>query len=181
MPLPSQVGQTRGTVPARAPVPRHASQAVSDTICIPTVTPSMACTKSTVTSPSTSLPRRGPRVGGEPRRLCRGAAAVEQTAENVTQTATSVAEQIVNRRTAALPGTGSREAEATAAEQPPRLVVFLALVLIRQHVVGFGDLLEAPLGRRVAWILIGMVFPRQLAIGLLDLLGLASLATPRTL
>src|SRR5215212_4998251 len=62
IPLPSHVGQTRGIVPARAPVPRHASHAVSETICIATVTPSMACTKSTVTSPSTSLPRRGPRV-----------------------------------------------------------------------------------------------------------------------
>ena len=42
MPLPSQVGQTRGIVPALAPVPRQASHAVSETICIPTVTPSIA-------------------------------------------------------------------------------------------------------------------------------------------
>ena len=62
MPLPSQVGQTFGTVPALAPVPWHGAQAASDTICMPTVTPSIAWTKSTVTSPSTSLPRRGPRL-----------------------------------------------------------------------------------------------------------------------
>ena len=62
MPLPSQVGQTRGTVPALAPVPRQASQAASDTICMPTVTPAMLSVKSTVTSPSTSLPRLGPRL-----------------------------------------------------------------------------------------------------------------------
>jgi hypothetical protein len=62
IPLPSQVGQTRGTVPALAPVPRQAAQAESDTICMPTVTPSIESLKSIVTSPSTSLPRRGPRV-----------------------------------------------------------------------------------------------------------------------
>ena len=54
--------ETCGMVPALAPVPRHASHGASDTICMPTVTPSMASVKSTVTSPSTSLPRRGPRM-----------------------------------------------------------------------------------------------------------------------
>ena len=42
IPLPSQVGQTRGMVPVLAPVPWQASHAASDTICMPTVTPSIA-------------------------------------------------------------------------------------------------------------------------------------------
>ena len=37
----------------------------------------------------------------------------------------------------------AREAEAAAAEQPPRLVVLLALGLAGEHVVGLGHLLEA--------------------------------------
>src|SRR6185436_673771 len=72
---------------------------------------------------------------GVPRRLS-GRTAVEQATEDVTEPASGVPEQVVNRR-AALPGTRSRKAEAAAAEQPPGLVVLLALVRIREHIVGF--------------------------------------------
>ena len=41
----------------------------------------------------------------------------------------------------------SAEAETAASKQSAGLVVLLALSLIRQHVVGFGDLLEALFGR----------------------------------
>jgi hypothetical protein len=70
--------------------------------------------------------------------------------------------------------------ETAATEQPPGLVVLLALVRIRQYVVGFGDLLEALFGSGVAGVLIRMVVTSQLAVSLISS-GLASLATPRTL
>lgn len=50
-PEPWQLGQTRGTVPALAPVPRQAGQASSETICMPTVVPLTASPKETETSP----------------------------------------------------------------------------------------------------------------------------------
>ena len=132
-----------------------------------------------MTSPSTSLPRRGPWEVVN-RVVCVVGTAIEQATEDVAEPASRIAEQVVNRW-ATRPGTAPREAETAAAKQPARLVVLLALGLIRQHVVGFGDFLEAPFGRGVARVLVGMVIPRQLAIGLFDLLGVASLETPRTL
>ena len=50
-------------------------------------------------------------------------------------------------------------------------VVLLALVGIAEHVVGLGDLLEALLGLRVARVLVGVVLARELAVGLLDVVG----------
>ena len=49
-------------------------------------------------------------------------------------------------------------------------VVFLAVGLVGQHLVGLADLLETILRRFVARIAIGVVLARELAIGLLDLL-----------
>src|SRR5215469_2775200 len=58
-PVPSQVGQTRGTVPALAPVPLHTGHAPSPVSRRGTVVPLMASTKDSVVSVSTSAPRRG--------------------------------------------------------------------------------------------------------------------------
>ena len=52
----------------------------------------------------------------------------------------------------------------------PPAVVLLALVGVRQDVVGLGDLLEALLGLRVARVAVRVVLARELAVGLLDLL-----------
>ena len=66
--------------------------------------------------------------------------------------------------------------EIAALMQPPHhhvdngLVILLALGLIRQHVVGFGDFLEALFSRGVARVLIRVVVSRQLPVCLLDLL-----------
>ena len=60
-------------------------------------------------------------------------------------------------------------------------VVGLALVGIREHVVGLGDLLEALLGLLVARIAVRVVLARQLAVGLLDLLVGGVLADPEGL
>ena len=70
MPLPSQSGHTRGTVPVRAPVPRQSRHAASLVVRSGTVTPSTAWSKLIRTSVSTSAPRRGwpvaPRVRPPP-------------------------------------------------------------------------------------------------------------------
>src|SRR5262249_38845852 len=50
-----------------------------------------------------------------------------------------------------------------------QFVVFLALRRIAEDLVGLVDLLEAGLGRLVAWVHVGMVLARQLAERLLDL------------
>ena len=62
MPEPSHVGQTLGSVPALAPVPRHELHGWSEMVRMETVSPETACSKVMVTSPSMSAPRRGPRV-----------------------------------------------------------------------------------------------------------------------
>ena len=61
-------------------------------------------------------------------------------------------------------GAGVRERAAAA-------VVLLALLGVREHVVGLGDLLEARLGLLVVGVAVGVVLARELAVGLLDLLG----------
>src|SRR5215469_1280482 len=58
-PVPSQVGQTRGTVPALAPVPMHSLHGPSPASRSDTVAPSMASPKLSDASVSTSAPRRG--------------------------------------------------------------------------------------------------------------------------
>ena len=59
MPVPSQFGQMRGVVPARAPVPRQVAHGASLDRRIGMVTPSTASVKPIVTSDSRSAPRRG--------------------------------------------------------------------------------------------------------------------------
>src|SRR5438105_4206001 len=51
------------------------------------------------------------------------------------------------------------------------LVVRLALRVVRQDVVGERDALELLFRLAVPGIDVGMVFPRELAVGLLDLVG----------
>ena len=58
-PVPSQVGQTFGTVPAFAPVPRQTLHGPSSVSRRVTVEPSMASLKVSEASVSTSAPRRG--------------------------------------------------------------------------------------------------------------------------
>ena len=58
-PLPSQVGQTLGTVPAFAPVPRQVLHGPSPASRSDTVAPSMASLKVSDVSVSMSAPRRG--------------------------------------------------------------------------------------------------------------------------
>src|SRR5439155_26680454 len=61
---------------------------------------------------------------------------------------------------AAGPLAGADEAEA---------VVLFAFLLVAEDVVGVLDFLEAGLGLLVAGVAVGVVLPRQLAVGLLDL------------
>ena len=90
--------------------------------------------------------------------------------------ALALAEDVLHGgRAGALTTAASREPEAAATEQAPGLVVLLALVIAGEHVVGLGHLLEAALGLRVARVLVRVVRPGQLAVGLLDVLGLSVL------
>ena len=63
----------------------------------------------------------------------------------------------------------SCEAGATHAELANR-VILLAFVLIAQHVVGFGDVLELLLGF-LGLVDVGVVLARQLAVGFFDFVG----------
>src|SRR6266571_2671678 len=58
-PVPAQVGQTLGTVPAFAPVPRQTLHGPSSVIRSVTVEPSIASLNDSDASVSTSAPRRG--------------------------------------------------------------------------------------------------------------------------
>lgn len=70
-PVPSQVGQTRGVVPALAPVPPHAVQAAELVSRSETVVPWTAWVNESVTSDSTSWPRRALVVVPPVRERCR--------------------------------------------------------------------------------------------------------------
>src|SRR5664279_2882403 len=66
-------------------------------------------------------------------------------------------------------------AEAAAAEQRARLVVLLAPLLVRQDVVGLGDLLEPFLGLGLALVRVRVVLASQLPICFLDVRRLSVL------
>src|SRR3954469_5553746 len=59
IPTPSQSGQTRGSVPARAPVPEQSGHGASDDSRSETVTPSIESANPIVAPGSMSAPRRG--------------------------------------------------------------------------------------------------------------------------
>ena len=70
---------------------------------------------------------------------------------------------------------------AAAREDRAAAVVLLALLGIRQDVVGLGDLLEALLGRGVPRVAVRVVLARELAVGLLDVVGRGLLVDPEDL
>src|SRR4051794_232200 len=93
-------------------------------------------------------------------------AAPEQVREDVAEAAGLEAAE------AALATAGARPAApATGAEEDPAAVVLLALVRVAHDVVGGLDLLEALLGLGVVRVAVRVVLARELAVGLLDLLG----------
>src|SRR5580700_4546841 len=114
------------------------------------------------------------------------ATAVEHPAEQVAQPAGRVArpaEDVVQVEAAEAAGVGpgpGRDPEA-AAEQRARLVVLLAPLLVGQHGVRLGDLLEALLGLGVALVGVRVVLAGQLAVRRLDLGGLRRLGDPQGL
>src|SRR6266540_3187755 len=75
----------------------------------------------------------------------------------------------------------ARHPETAAAEQPARLVVLLALLGIADHVVRLGDLLEPGLSGGVPGVGVRVVLARQLAVGLLDLVGIGGLGDAENL
>src|SRR6478609_1374631 len=117
----------------------------------------------------------GPRPG-----VGLAAGPVEQTTEEVTETAGTagspgIAEDVAHVEAAGTrSGSGSsagagEAAERTGGHQVAGLVVLLALRVVRQDVIGFGNRLELVLGALVARILVRMQVTGELAVGLLDL------------
>src|SRR5205085_2954064 len=60
---------------------------------------------------------------------------------------------------------------AAGPEQRALLVVLLAALVVGEHVVRLGDLLEARLGLGLSLVRVGVELARELAVGLLDLVG----------
>src|SRR5699024_3049516 len=73
-------------------------------------------------------------------------------------------------------GTAKAAAHAAGGDHGLQLVVFLALLLIAHDGVGLGSCLKAVLGRGIPGVLIRVVVPRDLAVGLLNLLGAGAFA-----
>ena len=69
------------------------------------------------------------------------------------------------------PGPRLRPARSPRVSVMAELIVLAPLLLVAEDLVGRRDLLEFSLGRLVPGIHVGVIFPRQLAIGALDLLG----------
>src|SRR5690606_35738904 len=100
-------------------------------------------------------------------------AAARPAAEDATE---DVAQVEVGPAHAAGRAATGREAAPELAEQRTLLVVLLALLGIADDPVGLGDRLEPLLGLRVPGVGVGMVVTRELAVGLLDLVGRRVLA-----
>src|SRR6185437_5749660 len=122
-----------------------------------------------------------PVLGGRP-------AAVEYPAEDVAQAsaaavrgATEDVTEVEAAEAALLPGPGAGRHPEAAAEQRARLVVLLAPLLVGQHRIRLGDLLEPLLGRGVTLVRVRVVLACQLAVRRLDLGRLGGLGDPQGL
>src|SRR6516162_11565275 len=120
-------------------------------------------------------------VRAAPGPALRGAAAAEDPGEDVAEPVAGLARaaeqvaQVEPAEPAAAPAWG-RHSEHRAC-----FVVLLALLLIRQHVVRLGDLLEALFGVGVPLVRVGMVLPREVAVRLLYLSWLRGLGHAQSL
>ena len=81
-----------------------------------------------------------------------------------------------------IPEAAAEAAESAAAEarvgvegRVTELVIFLALLLVGEHLVGLVGLLEALLAFLVAGVQVGMVLPGDFAVGFFDLIGRGAL------
>ena len=81
-------------------------------------------------------------------------------------------EDVLHREAAAAETAKAAARRAAVHARVAELVVTRTLVGIRQHVVGLGGLLELFLGLLVARVLVGVIFYRGLAVGLLYLVGI---------
>jgi hypothetical protein len=52
-----------------------------------------------------------------------------------------------------------------------KLVIGGPFVRVHEHLVSLADFFESLFGRRVAWILIGVIFYRELTVSLFEVLG----------
>src|SRR6266516_3536997 len=150
-PLPEQVGHGSSTM---SPRPRHVLQG----------------------SENAKLPRS----------LLRAPAAAEHAAEQVAKppAGSRRPEQVAEIKaetTAARAAGWSAHPEAVSPKQRAGLVVLLAPLLVGQHVVRLGDLLEALFRFGVTLVGVGVELAGELAVRLLDLVGGSGLADAKDL
>ena len=138
--------------------------------CSGTCAPATAWSKVIETCASRSAPRLAARFRAHAPAAGRAA---EQVGEDVAHRGGVEVEVAEAAEAAAGPGAGGERAGAA--------VVLLALLGVAEHVVGLGDLLEARLGLLVVGVAVGVVLARELAVGLLDLLGGRLLVDPERL
>ena len=164
MPRPSQRGQTFGVVPGLAPVPWQVGQVVVHRHR----QRDLRAGDRLVEGDRDLRFEVAAALGRAARRRDRGAAArprrpAEQVGEDVAHVEASKSKLPKPPKPPPGPRAGRERAGAA--------VVLLALVGVAEHVVGLGDLLEALLGLLVVGVAVGVVLARELAVGLLDLLG----------
>ena len=163
MPRPSQRGQTVGVVPGLAPVPWQVAQVA----CIGTCSGHLRAGDRLVEGDRDLRLEVGAALGARASAAAPGRrrrrAPPNEVGEDVAHRGGVEVEVAEAAEAAAGPAAG-REGAAAA-------VVLLALLGVAEHVVGLGDLLEALLGLLVAGVAVGVVLARELAVGLLDLLG----------
>src|ERR1700761_6338703 len=110
------------------------------------------------------------RAAPRPARRTTACAVAEDTAYHITE-ALAVAEKVAEvegRAASAGPCAGWH---AEPAKHRAGLVVLLALLLVGQHVVGFGDFLEALLRVCASFVRVGVILPREFTVGFFDLGG----------
>ena len=162
-PRPWQRGQTFGSVPGFAPVPWQVAQRAGAATLSGTWAPSIACVERDVDLGLEVGAALGARRAGVRRRPSRRR---RRGCDRM-----SPKPPVRSRRSRPRRRPHRRRRPAAGAEEDPAAVVLLALVRVADDVVGRLDLLEALLGLRVVRVAVRVVLARELAVGLLDLVG----------
>src|SRR5699024_10092575 len=61
--------------------------------------------------------------------------------------------------------------DSTGSQERYQFIIFFALILIADHIIGFSRFFEAVLRSLITRVFIRVVFPREFAICLLDVIG----------
>ena len=122
-----------------------------------------------------------PRSAGPGARATPAEKRVEEAREGIVFALAAPAEDLLHllRRHRAVAGAAGRGSLFVGAPIGAEVIVFLSLLGITQDLVGLVHVLELGFGGLVAGIEVGMVLPRQLAVGAFDLVGGRGLRDPK--